>query len=74
MGVSSLERDVFIDNALDENEIKKQVDIAVKTAIAKGRCVAIGHDRDVTIRFLKGYLPEVIKNNVEIVPLSRLID
>lgn len=66
------ERNVFIDNSLTEQEIRRQLLLLLKTAEHRGAAIGIGHPHPVTCRVLKKMLPE-IKKRVNLVPASRLV-
>ena len=71
-GVRAIRRDVFLDDSNDPADIRVQWNRLLKIASKKGFAVAQGHPRKNTIEFLKKTLAD--NNDVEIVPLSELID
>lgn len=71
-GVRAIRRDVFLDDSNDPADIKIQWNRLLKIASKKGFAVAQGHPRKNTIEFLKKTLAD--NNDVEVVPLSELID
>ena len=70
MGVKSLRRDVFLDDKDSPAYIRTQWENLLKIAGKRGFAIALGHPKENTIKFLKEVLP---KNQVEVVPLSELI-
>ncbi|MFP4040731.1 MAG: divergent polysaccharide deacetylase family protein [Desulfosudaceae bacterium] len=66
------ERNVFIDNSLTEQDVRRQLLLLLKTAEHRGAAIGIGHPHSITCRVLKKMLPE-IKNRVRLVPASRLV-
>ncbi|CAA6811530.1 MAG: FIG00638667: hypothetical protein [uncultured Campylobacterales bacterium] len=53
LNMNILVRDVFIDNILDKNIIKKQLKKAVNIAKEKGSAIAIGHPKKITLQTIK---------------------
>ncbi len=72
LGVRAIRRDVFLDDSNDPADIKFQWNRMLKIASKKGFAVVQGHPRKNTIEFLKKTLSD--NNDVEVVPLSELID
>ena len=56
------ERDIFIDNELNSNYIKKQLRKAITISREKGYAIAIGHARPITLETIKNMIPEIIEN------------
>ncbi len=69
-GLKLYSRDVFIDNDIDKNLIKKQLKKAVSIAKRRGYAVAIGHPHENTLKVLIG-AKELLKD-VELVYLKDL--
>jgi len=72
-GLSTARRDVFLDNERDPRQIRQRLLEAVNVARLKGTAVAIGHPHPETIEVLAAELPRLAQQNVELVPVSRLI-
>jgi len=73
MNIPYIERDIFIDNRLNKDLIEAQLTKAIDLAIKRGTCVAIGHDRDITIATLKEFTPKAREKGIEFVLLSQII-
>ena len=73
MGVKTAVRSVFLDNENDMEYIKGQMLEVQKIALEKGEVIAIGHDRINTFYVLKRMIPELIREGIEIVPVSELV-
>ncbi len=72
-GMQIAERDIFIDNVMDKKEIAERLKDLEKEAVSKGFCVAIGHDRSLTIEVLKRIVPEMQEKGIKFVKLSELV-
>ena len=73
--IPSLERDVFLDNSANDKEhVRKQIKRLVNIANYQGYALAIGHPHKTTLSVLNQELPYLIKQNVQLVPVSKLID
>ncbi len=73
VGIRMTRRSVFLDNRLDAEYIKNQLYAAKDLAFRTGACVAIGHDRKVTVRVLGEVLPELEKEGIRFVKLADLV-
>ncbi|MDR2790686.1 MAG: divergent polysaccharide deacetylase family protein [Campylobacteraceae bacterium] len=69
-GRKLLQRDVFLDNTIEEGAIKVQLSIAVEKAKEKGFAIAIGHPHDKTLDTIAKSLD--ILEGVEVVYLKDL--
>lgn len=80
MGVSTLRRDVFLDDAGEEAAagttiaLRESWDRALALAASQGHCVAIGHPRPETLSFLSSALREAEKKGLVRVKVSSLVD
>jgi polysaccharide deacetylase 2 family uncharacterized protein YibQ len=72
--IPNISRDVFLDSSKNEEDIKRQLKYLKKIAERKGFAVAIGHPYPSTIRLLSAYLPTLLEHNIEVVPVTRLIE
>ena len=72
--IPSISRDIFIDSSKNEEDIKSQLRYLKKIAARKGFAVAIGHPYPSTIRLLSDYLPTLLEHNIEVVPVTKLIE
>ena len=67
------QRDVFLDNINTKAEIEKQMAILAQKARRKGSAVAIGHDRELTMRVLKEQIPRLEEQGFKIVRIKDLL-
>lgn len=72
--VPSLHRHIFLDNKLDHNYIRRQFKQLIRDAKRYQTVVAIAHPHPETITSLKKLLPLLAQNNVELVPISTLLN
>ncbi|MBF0247866.1 MAG: divergent polysaccharide deacetylase family protein [Alphaproteobacteria bacterium] len=73
LGLAALERNVFLDNVNDPDEVLKQLDAAETLARKHGYAIAIGHPRDATIEVLKTWMVEARARGVHVVPISAVM-
>jgi uncharacterized protein len=73
LGVSALERNVFLDNEANVESVKKQIDELIKKAKADGKALGIGHPRPGTIKALKEMEKRLTGSEVQVVPASGLL-
>lgn len=66
-------RDIFIDNTLDAEYIKGQINKLKKKALAYGNAIGIGHDRKATLEVLKEVMPQLDKEGFKLVFVSDLV-
>ncbi|HAW50124.1 TPA: hypothetical protein DCX16_04155 [bacterium] len=75
MGIPSRKRDIFIDNDDKEEYVEKQLMQLIEVARKNGSAIGIGHIyKKSTISVLKEKLPTLKEYNVELVPLSCMIN
>ena len=74
IGLNALERTVFLDNEDDMDYIKEQLIKAKELSLKKGQAIVIGHDRINTYYVLKRMVPEIMKEGIEIVFVSTLVN
>jgi len=74
VGVRFAERDVFIDNVMDESEIRTMLTKATKIALRHGSVVVIGHDRKLTLMTLQKMVPEIEKMGIRFVLVRDLVE
>jgi len=70
-GIPVIERDVFLDNDIEEAAILIQLKKAEAIARKSGMAVVIGHPHSQTVAALKTWLATL--NDIQIVPLSALV-
>lgn len=73
-GVPLLERDVFLDDTDSAAAIAAQLQQTLRTARQRGKAIAIGHPRPLTLTALERWLPEVAAQGYQLVPLSRILE
>ncbi|MFH1407151.1 MAG: divergent polysaccharide deacetylase family protein [Candidatus Omnitrophota bacterium] len=73
MGVRFIERDTFLDNSDDPDEIRRQLYEVAADAAKNGFAVGIGHDRERTLQAINETLPLLEKSGIKFVFLSELI-
>ncbi len=66
-------RDVFIDNAINEVAILKQLQVTEKMAVKNGLAIAIGHPHKETINALKKWMPEAVNRGIRFIPISKAL-
>jgi polysaccharide deacetylase 2 family uncharacterized protein YibQ len=71
-GLSSISRDVFLDNEPNPESIRLQLNIWLTKARKRGSAIAIGHPYPNTIDVLRAYLPET-DGEFSFMPISKLI-
>ena len=74
VGIPYLRRDVFIDNRLEGEYIKRQMEKLEQTAFTDGSAVGIGHDRGVTIDVLREVVPKMKEKGIKFVYLSEMVE
>ena len=72
-GVPSLHRHIFLDNKLEHSYIRRQFKQLIRDAKRYQTVVAIAHPHPETISSLLKLLPLLKKNNIELVPISKLL-
>jgi uncharacterized protein len=70
-GVPSAGRDVFLDDARDENTVRMELRELEKTARKNGVAIAIGHPHDVTLDALKEWCAQ--QHSFRLIPVSQAI-
>lgn len=72
IGLRFFERNVFLDNELEYEYIRKQLRQLVTMAQKKGRAIGIGHDRAVTLEVLRDEMPKIEDEGYLFVLVSEL--
>lgn len=67
-------RDVFIDNQLNSDAIKKQLLKARLIALKTGKVVVIGHDHRITINAIAQMVPELERDGIQFVLARDLVE
>ncbi|MGD2055733.1 MAG: divergent polysaccharide deacetylase family protein [Gammaproteobacteria bacterium] len=73
-GVPSIERKVFLDNVRDSNAVSEQFRRLLDFARREGTALGIGHPHPETLAVLAQELSRMDDYNIQIVPVSRLIE
>jgi polysaccharide deacetylase 2 family uncharacterized protein YibQ len=73
-GAVFIGRDVFLDDEVDIETIRRQLWLTGQTARRKGFAVAIGHPHGTTLQALEEWIPEAEKKGFVLVPLRDLLD
>ena len=73
LGVPHTERDVFLDNELGLDYVRRQLVQTEQLARRRGYAVAIAHPHDVTVEALRGWLPTLKERGFALVPISAVV-
>ena len=73
LGERCAKRDIFLDNESSPEYITKQVLLLKRYAFRNGRAIAIGHDRKNTAKVLSEMMPELEREGVRFVLLSKMV-
>ena len=73
-GVPSIDRNVFLDNELDEARIAFQFRRLLKLARKEGSALAIGHPHPQTLALLEREIPALARQGVQLLSVRDLID
>ncbi len=74
VGIRATERSLFLDNSLEPEDIKQQLEKLAELSLATGKAIGIGHPHPSTLKSLKEMIPKMKEKGIEIVPLSSLTD
>jgi polysaccharide deacetylase 2 family uncharacterized protein YibQ len=74
LGLRCGERDVFLDNEIDLDYIKGQIQLLAKIALKKGEAIGIGHPYLPTVRAIRESIPELENQGIEFVLVSELVE
>ncbi len=72
LGVKAIQRDIFLDNNIELEAIRGQMELLIRLAQERGFAVACGHPYPQTLQIIKEKIPE-LQQKVRLVPLSRLL-
>jgi polysaccharide deacetylase 2 family uncharacterized protein YibQ len=73
-GVPASERNVFLDNRLDADDIKREFERLLGLARKQGTALAIGHPNALTLELLERQLPSLKQRGIRLVSVSELIE
>lgn len=71
-GVRYVARDVFLDNNIDLDSIRHQLDQVAKVADRRGQAIAIGHPHEATLEALRSWIPQMQRRGYSFVPVGEL--
>ena len=74
VGVKAMERSLFIDHSLNEEDIKQKIDKLISLSLSNGKAIGIGHPHPSTVKSLKEMVPKMKEKGIEIVPLSAVME
>ena len=74
LGLKYGRRDIFLDNSSDIEFIEGQLNELERLAFARGKAIAICHDRKNTIAALSTVMPRMAKEGIKFVYLSELVE
>jgi len=74
VGVKAMERSLFIDHSLDEEDIKQRIEKLIILSLSNGKAIGIGHPHPSTIKSLRAMIPQMKEKGIEIVPLSAVME
>jgi len=72
--VKSAKRNVFLDNKLDAEYIRGQLEQLKAKANTNGYAIGIGHDRKATLEVLKAVIPQWKKEGYKFVGVSEIVE
>ncbi len=73
-GVPNSERNVFLDNLPQPDEIAYQFRRLIRLAREQGTALAIGHPKPQTLALLEQQIPELKQQGIRLLPVSKLIE
>ncbi len=74
VGLKAMERTLFIDHSLNEEDIKQKIEKLIQLSLSNGKAIGIGHPHSSTIRSLKEMIPKMKEKGIEVVPLSVVME
>ena len=74
IGVKAMERSLFIDHSLNEEDIKEKIEKLIRLSFANGKAIGIGHPHPSTIKSIKEMIPNMKEKGIELVSLSAVIE
>ena len=74
VGLKAMERSIFIDNSLTEEDIKQQLEQLIRLSLSKGKAIGIGHPHSSTLKAIKEMVPKMKEKGIDIVPLSEVME
>lgn len=74
VGLPFASRDVFLDNVNERSAILKEMADLVKIAKKRGKALAIGHDRTLTMQVIQESIPSLKEQGIELVTVKEFIN
>ncbi len=74
VGLKAMERSIFIDHSLTEEDIKGQLEQLIQLSLSRGKAIGIGHPHPSTIKSIKEMIPRLKEEGIEVVPLSGVME
>ena len=74
LGLKGVERSLFIDHSLDEEDIKQKIEKLISLSLSNGKAIGIGHPHPSTLKSLKEMIPKIKEKGIELVPLSMVME
>lgn len=74
LGIKAMERNLFIDHSTNEDDIKQKIESLIQFSMSHGKAIGIGHPHPSTLKSLKEMIPKMKEMEVELVPLSALME
>jgi len=74
LGLKAMERSLFIDHSLNEEDIKQKIESLIQFSLAHGKAVGIGHPYPSTLKSLKEMIHKMKEMGIELVPLSAVLE
>jgi hypothetical protein len=74
VGLKAMERSLFIDHSLNEEDIKQKIEKLISLSLSNGKAIGIGHPHPSTIKSLREMIPKMKEKGIEIVPLSAVME
>lgn len=74
LGLKAMERNLFIDHSLNEDDIKQKIESLIQFSMTHGKAIGIGHPHPSTLKSLKEMIPRMKEMGIELVPLSTLME
>ena len=73
MRVRFAKRAIFLDNEADPSYIRGQLMSLLDAASKYGEAIGIGHDKELTLKILKEFIPKIDKKKFEVVFVSEVV-
>ncbi len=74
LGLTALERDIFLDHVIDAATIAARLEDAERLADLRGWAIVIGHPHEQTLNALEAWMPAVQSRGVRLISLTQLVD